>query len=256
MAVIKKDKIHGRIGNYIYRVVNGVEIIQAYPRSIKPSEGTKTENTLFGNSSQVSSKVYRLIKDFALNEVDENLYGNIMTFFKRNFFSKKTTIEPGDFQDWKPIAGTGAMLINRNLQAADVLPAKPSIQVQDGTCRLQLPTFSRDSCTRKLPADAAFISYGLTVVHYDFELESAMAIFDFDSERFLISQGFEAREIEVPMLRDGIAIDSGLLFVGFGLRFFASQQSFGYLNTKQFNPCTLLGVWYKSELDSLDKLQP
>jgi len=68
MAVIKKGKIHGKIGKYVYRVVNGKEIVQSYPQQIRIAGNTVVENKRFAESSRMNARLYRLIKDFALSK--------------------------------------------------------------------------------------------------------------------------------------------------------------------------------------------
>src|SRR5690606_25128086 len=111
--------------------------------------------------------------------------------------------------------------------------------------KIQIPEFIPGKEVRKALDNAAYISYGFTLIHYDFENESADVIHVYDSERFAIASGFPAREFEIPLSGNEVPVTEGLLLLGFGLRFFASLQSFGYLNSKAFNPCGVLGAWYK-----------
>jgi len=245
MAIIKKGKIHGKIGNYVYRVLNGQEIIQSYPRSIKPRGGTLLENESFGKVSQQSSRIYQLVKDFALNGINEQLYHDMVKFFKKNFYSKTGVANNSNFDDWEEVSGFDRLVINSRVQIEDILINIPQVSLSGNILNVQLYEFKRSHVSRKTIKDASYIAFGFRLIYYDFSSGMAEVVSDFDSERFIISKGFEDQKYEIPLVINGILIENGLLVFVFGLRLFASLQSFGYLNNKEFNPCIILGVWYK-----------
>jgi len=245
MAIIKNGKIHGKIGNYVYRVLNGQEIIQAYPTSVKPRGGTLLENESFGKVSQQSSRIYRLVKDFALNGITGQLYADMVRFFKRNFSSENEIINDPRFDSWREVPGFERLVINSNLQPSSILSNNPTVTINEDACIVQFPGFDPSRGSRNTIRTASYIAYGFTLIHYDFSSEMAQIVSDFESERFRISKGFEEQYFEIPLAVNNIPIENGLLLFAFGLRFFASSQSFGYMNTKEFNPNAILGVWYK-----------
>src|SRR5690606_29437264 len=101
--------------------------------------------------------------------------------------------------------------------------------------------FSKSS--RKTVKGASRVAYGFTLIHYDFSSGMAQIVYEFESERFRVSKGFEEKDFEIPLAVNGVPIEKGLLIFAFGLRFFASLQSYGYLNNKEFNPGGIVGVW-------------
>lgn len=245
MAIIKNGKIHGKVGNYVYRVVNGQEIIQSYPGSIKPTGGTIIENESFGKIAQLSSKIYRLVKDFALNGITGMLYTDMIKFFKRNLSSENEIINDPRFDTWKEIPGFDHLVINSNIQPGSILLKNPVVSINDDICTVQFPKFDINQRPRKTIRTASYIAYGFVLIHYDFSSGMAQKIANFESERFSISEGFEEQSFEIHLEANNVPIENGILLFAFGLRFFASEQSFGYMNKKEFNPNAISGIWYK-----------
>ncbi len=251
MAIIKNGKIHGKVGNFVYRVVDGQEIIQAYPRKTKPKGGTLVENKSFKKAAKLSSGIYQLVKDFALNEITGHLYNEMMKFFKTNFFSKRAITDDPKFDQWNKVNGFERLAINSNVKVDDILIRNPKLDINGNICSISFPKFdsfprlSRFGGSRNIIKDASYISFGFTLIHYDFSSGLTEVVSNFESERFILPEGFDEQHIEIPLVVNEIPIEKGLLVFAFGLRFFTSQQSFGYLNTKRFNPSTILGVWYK-----------
>lgn len=245
MAIIKNGKIHGRIGKYVYRVMNGQEIIQSYPKSVKQRGGTLLESKNFGIISQQSSRIYRLIKDFALNGISGQLYTDMVRFFKKNFSSENEITNDSRYDNWNEVTGFDRLVINSNIQPGSILSDYPHVIIHDDTCQIQFPGFDVSKKPRRIIKAASHIAYGFTLIHYDFKSCMAQKISDFESERFSISKGFEAQNFEIPLKINETPIEKGILLFAFGLRFFASSQSFGYLNSKEFNPSAISGMWYK-----------
>src|SRR5690606_186017 len=245
MAIIKNGKIHGRIGNYVYRVMNGQEIIQSYPKSVKQRGGTLLESKNFGIISQQSSRIYRLVKDFALNGINGQLYTDMVKFFKKNFSSENEITNDSRYDNWNEVTGFDRLVINSNIQPGSILSDYPHVIIHDDICQIQFPGFDVSKKPRRIIKAASHIAYGFTLIHYDFKSCMAQKISDFESERFSISKGFEAQSFDIPLNINEIPIEKGILLFAFGLRFFASSQSFGYLNSKEFNPSAISGIWYK-----------
>jgi hypothetical protein len=245
MAIIKNGKIHGKLGNYVYRVVNGKEIIQSYPRFTKQRGGSILENESFGKISQQSSKIYRLVKDFALNGINTQLYNEMVRFFKRNFSSDHEIIHDPLFDNWRDIPSFDRLVINSNIQPGSILLKNPIVTINEESCFVQFPKFELYRGLRKKLNSASHIAFGFRLIHYDFSSGMAQIVFELESERFSISKGFEEQYFTIPLSVNNVPIEKGLLIFAYGLRFFASSQSFGYINTKEFNPSVVSGIWYK-----------
>src|SRR5690554_5665855 len=251
MAIIKNGKIHGKVGNFVYRVVDGQEIIQAYPRKTKPKGGTLLENKSFKKVAKLSSAIYQLIEDFALNEITGHLYNEMVKFFKSNFYSKRAITDDPQFDQWNKVNGFDRLVINSNAKVDDILVRNPKLSINGDIFIISFPKFdsfpglSRLGGSRNIIKDASYISFGFTLIYYDFSSGLAEVVSYFESERFILPEGFGEQHIEIPLTVNDVPIEKGLLVFAFGLRFFSSQQSFGYLNTKRFNPNAILGSWYK-----------
>ncbi|TCK85084.1 hypothetical protein [Albibacterium bauzanense] len=245
MAIIKNGKIHGRIGNYVYRVVNGQEIIQSYPRTVKPRGGTVLESKKFGKAAYQSARIFGFLKDFALNNQDGSFYCSMVSFFKKSFYSKHKIADNPVFDDWETVPGFESMVVNSKAQVSDILLEKPQVSITGESCTLDISEFDANQEAKGIMKDVSHIGFGFLLIHYDFDSRFAEVVHYFESERFRISKGFKEQNFEIPLVIDNATIERGMLLFAFGLRLFASLQSFGYLNNKSFNPCAILGVWYK-----------
>lgn len=243
MAIIKNGKIHGKVGNYIYRVMNGVEIIQSYPRKIKISENTKAENARFSLCSVLSSRVYRVVKDFALNVVDNRLYSRLTSIFRINLFSADSVMESGEYTDWKLIPSTENIKIHTKQSDVDIFP---SVSVVDGRVFISVKEFGiPPSALRCLP-NAEYMELTFSLIHYDFDSELAQPVYQYSWNREVIGSMVSSKELEVDLSGLEIPGMNGLLLPCFGIRFYAYRESSSYLNSGAFNPFSVLGIWYKS----------
>lgn len=243
MAIIKNGKIHGKIGNYIYRVLNGVEIIQSYPRRIKVSDNTKAENLRFSLCAGMSSQIYQIVKDFALNIVHKRLYNDLTSIFRINLFASDSIGRLANYQDWKPIPGTDVISIATKHSDERVLPR---ISIDDEKVRISLNDFTMPAyALRYLPA-AEYIELRFLLIHYDFNSKLARPVYEYSWDREIIGTVILARELTIDLAGLAQPLSHGLLLPCFGIRFFAYRESSSYLNSAAFNPFWILGVWYKS----------
>jgi len=244
MAKVKNGKLHGRIGNTIHRVFRGQEIVQSYPRSLKPRGQTLTENNLFGECSKMNASIYRLIKDFALRNFDYSFSWEIMALLKRNFFQKQSNTN-SNRADWKKIEEATCLAINKGVLLEDVLFELPDSTLANGKLRLFFPAHTKIEHAL-LMKDVVCTEYSFTVIHYDFYLKLAEISHVINSGRIYTSRGFPEQVYEIELSSEEREIKDGLIIVCFGLRFFASSISYGYLNSKEINPTAILGMWYKA----------
>ena len=245
MAIIKNGKIHGRIGNYVYRVVNGMEIIQSYPRRTKQAGKATLGNKRFGLSSKMSSKIYSIAKEFALHSIDGTFYGELMAFIKSNFYSDQSIVEEEDYRTWKGVPFDRFWSINKGPTIQQILKYPPQTHMIEGIIRVQFPRIEWRNSSNKYIQRANYFSYSVILIHYDFETGQARNVFEFNSERRLKNKEYEQEDYEIRLEDLNYPIENGLLMICYGLRFFEMKDSYGYINSKKFNPCGVLGVWYK-----------
>ena len=245
MAIIKNGKIHGKIGNYIYRVLDGVEIIQSYPRRTKQAGKPTMGNKRFGESSKTASKVYRIVKEFALNTIDGKFYGVLIALLRSNFYSDHSLAEDEKYDDWNLVPFDRFWSINKGPRLQQVLRLSPEANMSKNGCIVDLPKIEISSSFDKFIRRANYISYSIILIHYDFENDTAGIAFEYHSERMLMSRVPDAEELVITLDNLNPPAVKGLLMLCYGLRFFAMQNSYGYTNSKNFNPCGVLGVWYK-----------
>jgi len=243
MAIIKNGKIHGKVGNYIYRVLNGVEIIQSYPRKIKVSEKTKAANARFSLCSVLSSKVYRVVKDVALNLVDHRLYRKLTSIFSIHLFSSSSIIGAEEYKDWKLIPSTDNIRIDT--KEGEYNESLPSFSIINDACRLSIKDFIIPPHALRCFPNADYMELVFSLVHYDFDSELAQPVYEYRWDREVIGSAVSARKLEVDLADLETTAKDGLLLPCFGIRFFAYRESSGYLNSGVSNPFSVLGIWYK-----------
>jgi len=249
MAVIKNGKIHGKVGNYVYRVVNGQSIVQSRPRKFELSKETKKENDRFADTSRMCSKIYRLMKDFALNKVDSSLFAYLFAFLKQNFFSLNRIDQDSFYDDWEIVSGTQNTPINAYLRVEEVLLAFPKMKFENDQCIIDFPLYKHQKKRGSFIHEATCFEYSVSMIHYDFKEDLALPLLDWNSGRYHLSDGFPENRIDVPLRINDEWVQNGLIVVCFGIRFFAAMESYGYLNTKEINPTSILGIVYKKELE-------
>lgn len=242
MAVIKKGKLRGRQGSFVHRVYRGQEIVQSYPRTLEPRGQTVIENQLFGECSRMNAGIYRLIKDFALEHLDFALSWKTMAILKRLFFKRRGR-EVSNLKTWKKIEDFTNLPINENILIGDILDELPEVDVHKDKLFFLVP--ENKMLNKVVPLKiAVFIEYTVSVIRYDFQLRLAEVIYTMNSGRQEISNGFEEKMLEMELVDDFLKGEA-LVILCFGLRFFSSSQSYGYLNSKKVNPTEILGAWYK-----------
>src|SRR5690606_37590762 len=139
MAKLIKGKLHGRIGNTVHRVFRGQEIVQSYPKTVKPSGETLVENRLFGVCSSMNSKVYRLIKDFSLNQLHYDFCLETMALLKRNLFQRNELNIVVSPDTWKRIDAATNLPINKKVLVNDLMEESPTAELHEDKLLLYMP---------------------------------------------------------------------------------------------------------------------
>lgn len=244
MAKLKAGKLHGRIGNTVHRVWRGEEIVQSYPRTLKPKGKTLIENNLFGECSRMNSKIYRLIKDFALNMVDYTFSWQLMALLKMHFFQREGVKGLVAKEDWLRLEAADNFPVNKNVPLSKVLLDMPAVELAQERLLLHLP--EQLSIDRSLlMSDVHSMEYSVTLIHYDFHLKLAEVVAVENSGRKMLTEGVAERLMEFDLVNDEREVRDGLLIACFGLRFFSSSLSYAPVNSLEVNPVGILGMWWK-----------
>jgi len=123
------------------------------------------------------------------------------------------------------------------------------MKIEDEQFTVRIPPFSNLGLLRHrfIPGDIEWFENAVTFIHYDFKTESAEVIYKWESERYRMYDVDRRETFLNPSIEyiDGRPIEDGLLIAAFNLRTFAAKTSTAYLNNKDFNPLTILGVWVK-----------
>lgn len=247
MAIIKNGKLSGRVGNLVYKTVNGKTVVASYPRRKRRNFEETEQNDKFRIGVRISSRVYRELKDFYLNLVTPNLYNQLTSFF----VTKQSGILPEEpIEEWTSIADSRDIQITKTIRPAHILSSNPRMGF-DGQWRIQIPSFHLNyfsSNSYRMPRGITALQNALAIIHYDLELESAQVIYRWESERYLVGKYDQDSTVHLePELvdLDGNPIEGGLLLAAFSIRAFAGSNSFAYMNNKDFNPGVIMGAWAK-----------
>jgi len=247
MAIIKNGKIRGKVGNAIYRVVGDKEIVQSAPKKYELTENSKIESNRFGKASKLASKIYRSVKDFALNCVKETFYRELVTLFRGLQSFDFYNLDGGENIPWTLIPKTEALAINKVVEVDAILGSYPTATFDNDRCTIQIPEFDMNKVKGKLPTGTGFIEFTASVLHHYSEI-GVYSTCNYSSELLSIYDVIPEQEITLPVEWASDDLDEGLVVVCFGLRFYANLNSRRDLNTMTYNPSAILGIWYKKEV--------
>lgn len=241
MAKVKNGKLHGTVGKTVNRVFRGQEIVQSYPRTLPPRGQTPIENSLFGECAKMNGAIYRLIKDFALKGLDYDFSWETMALLKRNFFQRKT---PSVGPDWISVGAAENLAINKKVSIEEVLNEVPLIDFNGEKVSVLIPAH-KEIEKHELMKNTVSMEYSISLIHYNIHLKMAEVAHVLNSGRNYLTEGLPEKIYEFSLVDDERSIRDGLVILCFGLRFFESSISYGYMNSLKFNPTAILGMWWK-----------
>lgn len=247
MAIYVDGRLTGKVGNLVYRTVNGKSVVQAYPRPPKGGYKLTERNREFGVATRAASRLYRQLKDFALNLTMRELYSSLNGLFMREY---KHLQPAGDTVDWSLVPGSLDLRVGKRGWLEDLMDDEVVMRLEDGVCRVSVPPMKlrgRRFSKYRIWKETVEVELAFTLLHYDFETESATVVERWISGRY--SKVDWPGEVVLNYdLRDGKGepIEDGLLLGCVGLRLFASETSDAYLNTQDFNPFSVVGIWAKT----------
>src|SRR5690606_38507623 len=266
MAIIRNGKTQGRIKNLVYRVVDGVEIVQPYTRNIQQTEKTKRASVKFAKSSKMGSEVYKQLKEFASNFTTVKTFREIVSLLrgsiylhdeqsklelleksKLNFEEKKSEITVDTFENpgWSLIENTDLLPINKEAILSDFLNEKPIATFSELECKIQIPEFQYNTQGGKHPTDANYVEFFASVYHSN--SNGTYSLCDFGSGRLAIGAGFPAQSVILPFEWFENIEREGVVSICFGMSFYAQEDSRMHINSSRFNPSVVLGLWYKED---------
>lgn len=249
MAIINsKGEIRGKVGNVVYKVVNGKMVISSLPRRKKGKFKPEARHERFKFATRMSSRVYRELKDFFLNLPP----GDLSTKLTSLFIHAYDDLSSSDLAaGWRQIEHEKYVWFPKRVHPAAILYGKPRMEIEGEQALVKIPSLtymgSLKSRHYRVPRNLASLENAVTLVHYDFDTESAQVIYTWESDRHPYRGGEDNRMDLKPDLVDveGNPIENGLLIAAYNMRTFATDTSSAYLNSKDFNPLSVLGVWVK-----------
>src|SRR5690606_25648856 len=243
MAVLKNGKLIGKVGNLVYREVNGKLIVQSRPRPRKGGFKLTSRNSNFAAASKVAARLYAQMKDFALNQTTRDLYSSLVRLFMES--PEVLQAEKKD-EDWSLVPDSHLLPVekrsNWHLLMGDELVA----EVADGNCYIEIPALVKNK--KSGPAhrawkDATDLEVSYALIHYDTEFESATVVERWSSGRFSKSTGSDPILFDYDLKDfEEYPISRGLLLLSAGIKLYASSSSDSYLNCRDFNPFVIAGI--------------
>ncbi|MFB5945207.1 hypothetical protein [Albibacterium profundi] len=234
MAIIdKKGKIRGKIGNYIHREVNGKQVLQSTPGSIKPKGGTIEMNKHFRSAAELSGMVYRDLKNYAWDRSYSYLHGRLTGLLRHL-----------SLPDYEEMEGGHYMALDRNDSLRHLFPILPTAVKTGNRLRINIPKVNTTKRNKKL-ANADYAAYEVTLMGFatDEKDESNPHILQVvNTDRFKIANGFDKKHIDID-LSEALTFNSGLLLALIRAELFQFKNSAAFLNSKEINPVSILGTW-------------
>lgn len=249
MAIINsKGEIRGKVGNVVYKVVNGKTVIASLPRRKKGGFKPEARHERFKLATKMSSRVYRELKQFFLNLPPSDLSNKLTSLF---IHSHEELFPNDPAAGWTKIPHEEYVRFPKRVHPYHILFGTPSMEIEGEQAIVNIPSFTYLGWPKKrhyrMPYDVESLENAVILIRYDFDTESTQVIFKWESERNGYRRGEDNRTHLHSDIIDigGNAIENGLLIAAFNMRAFASDTSTAYLNSKKFNPLSILGVWVK-----------
>lgn len=246
MAVLKNGKLVGRVGNLVYREMNGRIIVQSRPRPRKGGFKLTSRNSNFAMAAKAASGLYRELKDFALNQTTRDLYNSIIRLLMDN----PRVMEPAKKEtNWSFIPESHLLPVEKKSNLETLLAGELVSEITNGKCRIEIPSVTVQNARgsrHQVWKDTSEYEITCTLLHYDFKMVSPWVVKRWTSERI------RKTDVSEPIVFDydlkdfkDFAISDGLLLMSVGLKLYASASSDSYLNHLGFNPFMVAGVWSK-----------
>lgn len=266
MAIIKNGKTQGRIKHLVYRVVDGKEIVQPYTPNIQQTENTKRASVKFAKSSKMGSDIYKQLKEFASNFTTVKTYREIVSLLRGSIYlhdeqSKLEALEKSKLAvaggnsgliaetleqpAWELIENTEFMPINKEAALTDFLKEAPVATFTESHCRLQIPDFQQDNFNTKYPKGTNYVEFFASVYHT--HSDGTYPLGNFSSGRLAIGSGFPAQCAILPLEWFENVEPKGVVYICFGMSFYAEENSRMQINNSKFTPSVVLGLWYKAD---------
>ena len=141
MAVIdSRGRLHGKVGNVVYRTVGDMKIVQAKPARVKQTLSTKESALEFGLTSNCGRILRSLYSSFACYS-DGRLLNRMNAALLKTLKDTEKLRGERDLHDGNPKHLQG-LQFNVNSPLTEVLAVRPLCSMMDGGIRVQLPAFN------------------------------------------------------------------------------------------------------------------
>lgn len=141
MAVIdSRGRLHGKIGNVVYRTVGDMKIVQARPARVRQTLSTKESALEFGLISNCGRILRNLYSSFS-SYSDGRLLNRMNVSLLKSLKDTEKKRGERDLHDGNPKHLQG-LQFNINSPLTEALAVRPQCFLTDGGMRVQVPSFN------------------------------------------------------------------------------------------------------------------
>lgn len=235
MAKIDKyGRVRGLVGNLVFRVVNGEEIIQSRPKRRKRSGNTIIQNQQFADGTELGGALYVQLKDFGWNRCYSYLFGKLAAYLKRFLHSDLANAAQGEY-----------LAMDKHDALRKLFKeAFPSATKRGDVVTVHVPSVKPFNKNFQL-AHADYLSYEVVLMGFSSDGSTRSDIdnvYRFETDVFWREKGYEAETIEWNLAQI-VNQDVKLLIAAMRVKLLEYSNSSAFSNSKEANPVGILGVW-------------
>lgn len=229
--------IRGKMGDVVFKVVNGKQVVYPVPKKVKQSVLTKKSAKMFGVCSTQTSILMGKLRPWLMNKVDSGqvnrFRGACLRILKNN---EKRGVEAADLDtaDMSDLKG-----FEFNIHSPFTKYFQPEISVvenQDNDVNIKILGYV-PAQELEFPKLCGHVDVHILVLHHNFSSNKTLHVLDEHWEVKKSADFEKERQFTFPSM-----IDSGITLVIVQLLFFKNKSKFGkeYLNDKNCFPAQIV----------------
>ncbi len=244
MARLRNDgALHGRIGEVVYRTLDGKQIVQGKPRRVKQTANTKLKALEHGVASHQAGRLKQIFAAFQ-QYLDPSFNGRFAAAIARCMESSYEDIGERHLQNSDP-SRLNYFSFNKESNIENILLVEPELHLyEDGEVELILPITNSDDELR-CPYDASYkVRISITVIAADL-LSNWMQVIDMTDFEFILNPNPQP----VHWISKRKLNDAGIVFILFSIQFLARSWGQRDIQTKdkKYMPGIILKAFRPSE---------
>ncbi|WP_353134149.1 hypothetical protein [Pseudopedobacter sp.] len=238
MAVIdNRGRLHGKIGNHVYRTVGDIHIVQAKPGRVRQTLSTKESALEFGLVSNCGRILRELYSSFTCYS-DGRLLNRMNAALLKCLRDTDKPRGERDLHDGNPEHLDG-LQFNVNSPLTEMLPVRPKCSMEDGVIRVHLPSFQSRQLQQPRYSKYAVLRLMIVAISFRDGYYEYLDYKDIEVKQgTLVSEQEWISEVELPA--------GSLVLVSASLHYFGMQDVNGErlaLNSLDCSPAEIIGTY-------------